>query len=157
MIFSLPVRLEQFQSWVLFRLWCCVTRVPIQNFSFSNNRFSIWLSVKPDVLLTTSSMTNAKYLNISLSQHLSIKCVAILQQRTFFLLLLLLLLSSRLFHFQWKDEFSKVIFTKIDYLHFNWFKSFNLKPIARTLLLPPGNTRKHLGFLMFSGGRERVL
>ena len=87
MIFSLSVRLEGFQLWVLFNSWYCVTRVPIQKFLFLSNRSSIWLRVKPDVLLTTSIMTKAKYLRgISLSQHLSIKCVAILQERTFFLI-----------------------------------------------------------------------
>ena len=49
------------------------------NFSFSSHRSSIWLHVKPDVLLTMSTITNAKYLKcISPSQHSSIKCVKIL-------------------------------------------------------------------------------
>ena len=87
LIFSLSVCLGRFQSWVLLNAWCCVTRVPIQNFSCSSNRSSIWWRVKLNVLVTTSIMINAKYLKgISSSQHWSIKCVAILQERTFFLI-----------------------------------------------------------------------
>ena len=41
-----------------------------------------WLRVKPAVLLTTPIMTKAKYLKITSSvQHLSRKCVAILQDQ----------------------------------------------------------------------------
>ena len=72
MIFSLSVSLEQYQSWVIFNPWRCVIRVLNQNFCFLSNRFSIWLCAKPDILLTTSIIINAIYLNgTSSSQHSS--------------------------------------------------------------------------------------
>ena len=60
-----------FGAMCMDNFWCCVTRVPNKHFSFLINRFSIWLCVKADVLLTMS-MTNAKYLKASsISQHSS--------------------------------------------------------------------------------------
>ena len=76
--------MEQCQSWVLFNPWCCAIRAPIQ---ISSNRSSIWLRVKPDVLLTASIITNVKYFKCNSSLHHSpIKCVVILPERTFFLI-----------------------------------------------------------------------
>ena len=69
--------------WVLFSSCCCAKRMAFQNISSSSY---ISLHAKPDVLLTTSKITKAKYMKaISLSLNSSLRCATILQERTIFL------------------------------------------------------------------------
>ena len=64
----LSVRLMRFQSCVPFIPWCCVIKVPIQNFSFWRSNSSIRSLLKPFVLSNLSNKINLRCLHgLSLS------------------------------------------------------------------------------------------
>ena len=63
--FSRSVRFLRPQSWVPFNPWCCVTSVPIQNFSFPKRRASISNFVKRSVLFIASTIMKSMLLKFS--------------------------------------------------------------------------------------------
>ena len=77
----------RFQSWVEFIPLCMVSRVPIQNFSFCNNRSSNSPALKSEVLFNPSKITKTKLPEgSSLSGQSCMKCLTMLQVSCLFLI-----------------------------------------------------------------------